>query len=247
MLPPQKVTSLPEAPAWIRGVIKVRNETFPLVDFRKRIGVQGSLEEKAQLIEELKHREKEHLQWLAMLEESIHEDKEFKGEKDPHKCRFGRWYDSYEAPSASVQLELKKFDEPHRLIHATADEALSLKESGRIEDAKDIIRQRKNGVLARMVSLFQSLRQHIEEGGKEVVVLLEEGSLKYSMIVDRVESVETLALEENSALRNFQREEGSFARHARIAKRGERGNIVYVVDPAWIIEGGEELPLDQSE
>jgi purine-binding chemotaxis protein CheW len=130
-----------------------------------------------------------------------------------------------------VQLELKKFDEPHRLIHATADEALSLKESGRIEDAKDIIRQRKNGVLARMVSLFQSLRQHIEEGGKEVVVLLEEGSLKYSMIVDRVESVETLAL----------------ARHARIAKRGERGNIVYVVDPAWIIEGGEELPLDQSE
>lgn len=247
MLPMQKVIALPEAPDWVRGVINVRNETFPLVDFRKRIGMEGSLEESNQLIHELDQRELEHMQWIDMLEDSVNEDLEFDGETDHHKCKFGIWYDSYEAPSVAIQLELKKFDDPHRAIHATAGEVLSLKEEGKVDAAKALIASRRNGEMARMVNLFESLKQHIRDGGNEVIILLDDENLKFSMIVDRVESVETLDSEENTALKNFQQEDSKFAHHANIAKRGESGSIVYVVDPVWIIEGGEELVLNQSE
>lgn len=247
MLPVQKVTALPEAPDWVRGVINVRNETFTLVDFRKRIGMDGSLEERNQLINELDQRELEHMQWIDMLEDSVNENLEFVGETDPHKCKFGIWYDSYEAPSVAVQLELKKFDDPHRAIHATAGEILNLKEAGKVDEAKNLIASRRNGEMARMISLFESLKRNIRDGDNEVIILIDDENLKFSMIVDRVESVETLSSEENTALKNFQQEDGKFAHHTGIAKRGDSGSIVYVVDPAWIIEGGEELVLDQSE
>jgi len=239
MLPLQEIVALPEAPVWVRGVINVRNETFTLVDFRKRIGLAGTEEENDQLVEELNRRELEHMHWLDQLEESINDDIPFEGETDPHRCRFGLWYDTYTAPNVAVQLELKKFDEPHKAVHGTAEKALSLKQEGKVEEARALINKHRKGELARMLTLFGSLKQLIRNSAKEVTVLVEDSGLKFSMVVDGVESVETLESEENTALKSFQQEDGKFVHHTRVAKRGESGTIVYIVNPAWIIEGGD--------
>jgi purine-binding chemotaxis protein CheW len=45
ILSPQKVYSIPELPDFLAGVINVRGEIIPLLDLRKRFGVQSSDEE----------------------------------------------------------------------------------------------------------------------------------------------------------------------------------------------------------
>lgn len=244
MLPIQKVVHIPDTPPWVRGVINVRQETFVLIDFRKRVGMDSVLEENSELINELQEREKEHVNWIEDLKSAVHEDHEFHGEVDPHKCKFGRWYDSYEAPNATAALELKKFDFPHQMIHATAEKALTLKENGQMEEAVSLIEKRESTELARMIKLFDSFRKHIREEQKEVIILTEWEGHKFSIAVDQVESVEILEADENIALKNLQQENESFSRHAQIARRGEEGEIVYLIDPTWIAQGTEQLVLD---
>ncbi len=246
MLPVQEVVHIPNAPGWVRGVINVRNETFRLVDFRKRVGMNGLEDEENALIEDLDKREQEHKEWIDKLEEAVTNDREFEGEVDPHKCNFGRWYDNYQSPNTEVMFELKKFDKPHRAIHQAADEALALKNEGKLDDAIALINNRRNGELARLVTLFDSLKASIKTGRKEVIILVETESDKYAVVVDKVEVVETLRISEESTLASFQTDARGFARHAQVARREKEDEIVYFVEPGWIIEGAEEVSANST-
>ncbi len=246
MLPGQGVIHIPNAPAWLRGVINVRKETFRLVDFRKRVGMTGLEDEENGLIRELEQREQEHKDWIDKLEEAVSNDEDFQGEIDPHKCKFGRWYDSFQSPNTEVMFELKKFDKPHKLIHRTADEAIALKNEGKTEDAIALIDARRNGELARLVELFESVKKSIKEGRKEVIVLVETEDDKYAIVVDKVEVVETLRVTEDSTLASFQKNAEGFARHSKVARREKEDEIVYLVEPSWVVSGAESVAVSQG-
>lgn len=243
MLPSQKVVSIPDAPKWVRGVVNVRGETFTLIDFRSRIGRQSMFEVNEELFSQLEAREKEHIQWLDQLEAAVAEDIPFAGEVDPHKCKFGHWYDNYVSDNAAINLQLKKFDQPHRAIHDTARHALDLKAAGKQQEAIELINARRNNELDRMRGLFGSLKEQILTSYKEVVVLIESSVQHYAIAVDRVESVEALDTEEEGGLHGFQSKQNSFARNAQVAKRRDNDDIVYIVDADWIYSGSEALEI----
>ncbi|MFO7850786.1 MAG: chemotaxis protein CheW [Spirochaetia bacterium] len=246
MIPHQNFIQIPNAPNWVRGVINVRNETFRLVDFRKRVGMSGLEDEENSLIAELEEREREHKNWIDSLEEAVKNDQPFTGEIDPHRCKFGQWYDSYKSDNTDVNFELKKFDKPHKAIHATADEALKLQKEGKTEQAISLINQRRDGELARLVQLFESVKRYIKEGRKEVIILIETADDKFAVVVDKVEVVENLRVSEESTLSSFQKDKKGFARHAQVARREKEDEVVYLVEPSWIIEGAEELAVPES-
>lgn len=246
MLPTQNVIQLPNAPQWVRGVINVRKETFRLVDFRKRVGMKGLDDEENALIAELDQREEEHKNWIANLEEAVKNDTSFTGEVDPHKCTFGKWYDTFKSENTDVNFELKKFDKPHKAIHSTAEEALKLKEEGKNDQAMELINSRKDGELASLVELFSTVKHYIKEGRKEVIILIETEDDKFALVVDKVEVVENLRVSENSTLASFQKDERGFARHSKVARREKEDEVVYLVEPSWIIEGAKSLSIPEE-
>lgn len=247
MLPLQEVIRIPNAPDWMRGVINVRNETFRLIDFRKRVDMQGLEDEEDELISQLEQREEEHKNWIDKLEEAVTEETAFEGELDPHKCKFGQWYDNFESNNTDVMFELKKFDRPHKAIHATADEAIKLRDEGKKEDAMELIENRRNGELARLVELFDSLRGYIRGGRKEVIILVETDTEKFAVVVDKVEVVESLRINEGKNLSSFQSSSEGFARHSQIARREKEEEIVYLVEPDWIVMGAEDIEESAAE
>jgi purine-binding chemotaxis protein CheW len=237
LLPLPRTVSIPDSPPWMRGVINLRGETYKLVDFRIRLGMPGLQQELEEIVNELEQREREHREWVDQLEKAIREDQNFTGQTDPHKCNFGLWYDKFESNNGTVMLELKKFDEPHKLIHATAREALSLRDAGKQEEALELIERRRNGELARLVSLFDNLKRHIREEQKEVVVLLESGEDRFAITVDKVEAVEAVRESDERTLANFQQKRNGFVRYSKVAKRAKTDDIVYLVQPEWIATG----------
>lgn len=51
ILRPQQLTSLPEAPAWVEGVVSLRGNLLPVVNLRRRLGIEAEpLTKRARLL-----------------------------------------------------------------------------------------------------------------------------------------------------------------------------------------------------
>ncbi len=240
-----RTVSVPGQPDWFRGVISLRGSTYRVVDFRKRIGMQGSREEIEELIQELDERESEHKAWINGLEEAVKNDTEFTGGTDPHLCKFGQWYDNYESANVAVSMELKKFDAPHKIIHATAVEALNLKKAGKQEEAIKLISDRRDTELARMIALFEILKETLRSTIKEIAIIIETGERPDAVCVDSVVSVETLQEESELQLAFSGDSETSLSRNATIGHRHGREELVLILKPEWIFSGTEQLDTEE--
>src|SRR3989339_603112 len=112
------VTQLPHMPSYGRGAINLRGQIIPVLDLRLRLGLPTLADEMNGL---LAQREQDHRNWLSALEQSARDGTEFKLTADPHKCAFGKWYDTYTHENLVIASLLLKFDKPHKAIHAVAE------------------------------------------------------------------------------------------------------------------------------
>ena len=121
LMPP--VTVLPSRPPALRGVINLRGQVIPLLDLRLQLAMPSYPQEMDELAQLLQAREQDHIHWLAELQASVKERRPFTLARDPHQCKFGKWYDTYRPLNQSVAVlsVWRCFDRPHRRIHAIAD------------------------------------------------------------------------------------------------------------------------------
>lgn len=159
-----------------------------MIDLRKRLGLRSLAEENQNLADILVKRKEDHLNWLKELTASVVENREFKLARDPHKCAFGIWYDSFATNNVYLKILLNKFDEPHKRIHAIADKVDELRRLGRHEDALRMIRLTSETDLTKMVHLFDQTIKQIKEV-TEIVIVLERNDCNYGLLVDSVDEV----------------------------------------------------------
>ncbi len=131
----------PLAPLFVRGVTLLRGQTLSLLDLRLLLGMRGYQDVHRENVEEFKKRRQDHINWLAELENSVRENREFRLTLDPHKCAFGRWYDEYRADDPVLSLKLSLFDEPHRQIHAVGSRVRAMVDKGMRSEAVRVIAQ----------------------------------------------------------------------------------------------------------
>jgi chemotaxis signal transduction protein len=236
-----EISLVPEMPDYIRGVINLRGSVMPVVDLRIRLGISSVKQEVSDLITMLNHREQDHVRWIDELEKSVVEKKEFKLATDPHKCAFGVWYDSYVASNLILLSHLKKFDVPHKRIHAVAERVLSLEKSGRLTDAKKVINDTRNNELAEMVKLFETLRAMLTESVKEIAIVLTAQNHTYAVTVDSVETVTELCIDETNRIENLCLEMQAHFLDA-IGKMGKSDQLVFTLDPEKLYDNEYVFP-----
>lgn len=190
-------TQVPGLPVWIRGVIDLRGQVLPLVDLRLRLGMESSVAAIEQFCSLMEQRERDHKNWLAELEASVHENRAFTLATDPHKCAFGKWYDTYKSEDPMISLLLKRFDRPHKAIHALAGQVAALVAKGEVDSALEVLSNARARILRRMIRFFEELRQLVRESQREVAIVLRGSSATFAVSVDAIEAIEDLA-EENS-------------------------------------------------
>jgi len=83
----------------------------------------------------------DHLKWAdGLAVGTLLLGKDFTGQLDPTKCKFGEWYYSYQPPQ-ELEKTFKAIDEPHQRLHATAAKILAAVKSGDHELAKRIYQE----------------------------------------------------------------------------------------------------------
>jgi chemotaxis signal transduction protein len=69
----QQVRAVPQAAAYVPGVVNLRNQVIPVIDMRTLLNLPSVDDESASIIEELHQREEDHINWLNELEACVDE------------------------------------------------------------------------------------------------------------------------------------------------------------------------------
>jgi chemotaxis signal transduction protein len=230
---------IPQAPAELRGLMQLRGVVLPVIDLRQRFGLPSWQAGIDALCAMLRQREQDHRNWLAELDSSVSEGREFKLTTDPHACAFGKWYDNYRPDDPWLAAALRKFDAPHRRIHAVGVDAISLMRKNQTTAAQEVIRGTRDTDLQTMIGLFVDLQARIRETFVETAVVVEANGRSCAIAVDAIESVETLkpgaAPEMPSLVSSIEKLVSG------IGHRASDGSLIMLMDVERLIFGAGEL------
>ncbi len=235
-----KVATVPRTPDYIRGVINLRGKVIPVMDLRLRMGMTSMMSESENLIKLLDQREQDHKNWIIELESSVQEKRPFKLATDPHKCAFGKWYDNFNTDNRILESCLKRFDAPHKKIHAIAIKVKAMEEKENFDAAYDIINQTKKNELAEMIKLFSEIRTLLKEASREIALVLELGDKMMVISVDSVAAVEKLSA---SNIEDMPQVTSSIDNECLtgIGKREKNTGLVQLLDVGKLLDQEENL------
>jgi len=191
LLPP--ITFVPQRSPAIRGVMNLRGQVLPVLDLRVQLGLPSLQQEVQTLIGILHEREQDHVNWLTELCAATREKRPFTLARDPHKCKFGKWYDTYTPCNQSVAVMSlwRSFDYPHRRIHAIADRINTLTAESRFAAAQALIETTRDTDLCELRQSFDALRTLLRETSREIAVVMKVGDQQFAVGVDEVSAVES--------------------------------------------------------
>ncbi|MCA9149668.1 MAG: CZB domain-containing protein, partial [Planctomycetales bacterium] len=178
----------------VEGVISIRGKTLVILDFRTMLGMQSMRQDTAEILQLLHDREQDHVNWLNELYASVRESREFQLATDPHRCKFGVWYDALmndeEALSrfTNDQLPLldlmSNFDRPHQQIHKVAIQVGELVAQGAVEEAVKLIDKARDTDLCELLDLFGKAREMVSTLRRGVVIVVEFEGKRFGLLFD---------------------------------------------------------------
>jgi len=221
-----KINRVPDSVEYMPGTITVRGAVIPLIDFRVYTGKISAIKEIDDFCSLMDQRLNDHLNWIKELKASVDEKKDFKLATDPHKCAFGKWYDSYRSDDRTIRNILAKFDKPHRVIHGIAEKALRCVAENKPEEAHKIIDRTSSNELQQMVELFSDIKEAVREvGRRRIAIILEIENEKMALDIDEVIAVENITNIEDAP-----RNESSSLGIARIGRRDKTDELVMLME-----------------
>ena len=192
----EEITPIPQSKPYFKGIIPFRGEVIPLISLRQLFDMPSLDEEYEEFKLMLDHRIEDHRHWVAELERSVKENKPFGLATDPHQCKFGKWYDSYESKNHAVNFHLNKIDEPHKALHAKAVEVQDCKrncnECERSHCLQNSLKQAIEVLMPKIVGLIDETKSIFWHDNRQMVIVVEMANSHLGLIVDEIQCIEGL-------------------------------------------------------
>lgn len=192
----EDITPIPEAAEYVRGVVQYQGEMIKIIDMRDLLQVESVEEEYQEFQKMLEQRRQDHVHWVNVLEESAQNATPFHLATDPHKCAFGIWYDNFHSDINSINFHLGRIEEPHRLLHETAEEIIKCSrncdECERKECLRDTLAKAKEEYMPEILELLEEAKDVFKEHFKEMIIIVKCQNQTFGFSVDEVLAVEEL-------------------------------------------------------
>ena len=174
---------------YARGVILFDDKAIPVFDIRKLFGIKAQSEDLEEFMQE---RISNHDNWVAELEASVEEERDFTLATDPRDCPFGQWLYNLETENNYFEMYIKNVEEPHREVHQTAVKVKSLMAQGKKEEARAAIAKMKETSLAQTKKILAQAAKAFVEGENEMIIVMQLGDSVKGIVVDSIENVKVL-------------------------------------------------------
>ena len=188
------ITPMPNAAPHVRGVIDFHGGTVPFYDLRIKMGLPTQAEEREATIAALRLSKQDHLNWLERLKQEVGEGSAITVETDPHRCAFGKWYDTYRPESLALQSYMTLFDAPHQRIHAIADEARQHLKNNNQAGAHALIARTEDTDLRMLLRLFDDAEGKIRDLSFEYAIIIDlPGHDRFALAADSLKHFDRFA------------------------------------------------------
>ncbi len=228
---PKKIIQPVLTPPYIRGLLDLRGDVIPLVNMRSLFEFPSAESERAEIVEVLEKGMNAHRNWINELDKTIKTGEEFKLSLDPHKCDFGKWYDSYQSKYYIVNSHLKKINQPHIDLHENGAKIVNLVKQPRTQEVEDQIQKYyaeiRNEFMPDILATVKDIQEDWVDAQKEMVIVFQYSDRKIGLIVDEVRSVEHLEILPQEVSLDMQ----SIAHFFSCIARSPRTNdVIFLVD-----------------
>lgn len=154
----------------LTGIINYLGSPVAVYNFAEMLGIPSTREIKSETVELLNAREQDHVDWVDALEKSLKEGVPFEKSRDPNMCEFGKWYNKFETRDEALTDIMTRFDQPHKAIHALADELLGMKENDKLDEALEKLSLARITTLNNLKKIFSHARDQIQDSLHTVVI-----------------------------------------------------------------------------
>lgn len=179
---PTEILAVPESPLTTMGVITLYGQAIEIIDLRVLFQMPPLSEDLADFakMKEL------HLEWVEELEASVRENKEFYLAKDPHKCKFGMWFDQFSTENHSLKHVLNRIEEPHKQLHRCAIELEKYRGVSNEKMIEDTLEKATDLCHNHIVPLLDKLIATYAEVNRGIIIVLEMEGSKIGIFADQV-------------------------------------------------------------
>ncbi|MBQ8826327.1 MAG: chemotaxis protein CheW [Oscillospiraceae bacterium] len=249
MVPPDRITPVPDAPDIYRGLTEIRGQVYPILDMRmlfKYIPLETECE---QFIELMNEREKDHIEWAKELEKCVREDRDFTLTTDPNACKFGVWYNEYKKHGTNADFSLNKIEKPHAELHQTADLIAetrkmpdSVQKRRRIDELLNLVTEE---YVPEIMAIIDEAKRRYRSFYRETMVLLSTGEATLAIVVDKVLAVDTVTMVEGKI--NMSKIFNSKFFTGVCHNRRVENDILIIDEEKLIAKAEKDVPIDKKE
>jgi purine-binding chemotaxis protein CheW len=198
ILVPPPVTPLPEAPDIYKGLVDIRGDVFPLLEVRKLFHFNGVEEECAEFDGVIDGFKDAHIHWVGEMKRCATENAAFLLPTDAAKCDYAVWFEEYKhKPYHPAAAFLGKVEEPHKLLHKTAETIAKLSKEGRNRDVNELILEQLTlgeKYTQIILGMFDEAKLALRNSFRETVVTLSDGKENLGLLVDEVLGVDKIEM-----------------------------------------------------
>lgn len=187
------IQKVPVEERGLKGVIKYQGIVVPVLDFAHRVGVTSGIDSKLAVIDELRHYEQEHIDWMNALEAVITSGGEFKYPTELKNCKFSQWRKQFHARDETLMDLLALFDVNQQALYETAERLLTLRDSGNRDEAIELLHRERGASIQRMKTLFSRVVEHLQAAMRQVLLFVtDDGKTpRFALLIDEINDVVT--------------------------------------------------------
>lgn len=168
------------------GMILFQGQAIPWRPLWEPLGEPSVFHEFDELAQNLPRRRQDHLDWMAALEQSLRHDTPFTKAHSPRECAFGQWFYAFRSEDRRLALLLSQFETPHAQVHGLAEVLLGQAAAGQREEALAALEAARQGVLAELLALFDTVIALVPTLKRPLALILNELGQRTALGVDRV-------------------------------------------------------------
>ncbi len=172
-------------------VTTYQSKPVPIYDFADLMGCEAEYKANLQLLKTLQLREKDHIDWVNALEQSIKTGAPFPLARDASQCEFGKWYNNYQADDELLADILKDFDEPHKRIHGLADTLLDMCAQGKKDEALAILDMERSRTLNKLKGLFTAAKDRLENITRPILLYIHTDKKMIAVRLNAISDIRT--------------------------------------------------------
>ena len=183
----ESLTTIPNANAFIDGMMSHENKVIKVLNFRKLIGMDSYDKELQTLFVKLRNA---HGAWVDSLRSAVETKSEFTKTTNPHKCELGKWIDDFTSYDDTISLIFNDLVENHKQLHHKGQDILDIQKSDEVT-AKKMLDVDISNIYAKTMGALDTFTKELDTiaNSLQKLIIYEYEENLFAIKVDVIEDI----------------------------------------------------------